>query len=910
MSSIPHGATAPAVLPVNPDGIPDSLKALPRWVLWRYDPVKDTPGEFSKVLYRTTGNKARANDERTWATFDAVIKVYQRGGWAGVGIALGDGIVGVDLDDVRGPDGVLTTFGRNILDGATTYHEVSPSGTGVKAFAFVDVEGGKGTGAEPIEGGQSIEVYKGVDTTEPRPVGFPTWPEKGSDFAQWEKANRSYGRWFAVTGHGNGLEVTADTALVQRAVAALVNARSDKGNRTARTNALRTASEKITSAPNGTRHNALKDGAVTLTATLKAAGIDPSAIAGIITSAGEAQGLPADEAGDVASWAVDTIGADSDLPQLVAPMVTPGTTPPTSKPKLGIADRIAGLKVNAAGEVVTDAASAARALDWAQNAPKHTDLGNATRLCRLFGDTVRYVHTWGQWLTWDGTRWAKDETRIIDRMARMVVRQMYADAADTEDATARAALVKWAIACESSGRLAAMVELAKSEEQIAAHHSAFDTAPWLLNCLNGTLDLKTGQLRPHSQDDYLTKRIDVDYDPNATAPIWDRFLGHITGGDTALIEYLQRAIGYTLTGDTSEQCLFFLHGDGSNGKSTFFKAVIPLLGPYYKKLHASSLLKRSNESAGVPNDIAALAGIRMVVSSELANNQFDEEKIKDLTGCEPISARFMRAEWFEFTPAFKIWLYGNNKPRIRGTDYGIWRRIRLIPFAVKLSEAEKDLKLSEKLADELPGILAWAVRGCLDWQRYGLVVPACVTAATEGYRKEMDTIAAFLGECCVLTPKAESPVGALYDAYTAWCDSSRERALSKNNFSGELEKRGYRTGKRKNGTVIVRVGIGLLDHIRDTGIQGIHPDTKNGMNGELLEHRELMPNIVSGCIPVSLNTVAAHENTTDDLPAGYCVEEDPTGGWLAIAPDVEPVDFPTEAAATSYLSRRAARLAH
>jgi hypothetical protein len=173
MSSIPHGATAPAVLPVNPDGIPDSLKALPRWVLWRYDPVKDTPGEFSKVLYRTTGNKARANDERTWATFDAVIKVYQRGGWAGVGIALGDGIVGVDLDDVRGPDGVLTTFGRNILDGATTYHEVSPSGTGVKAFAFVDVEGGKGTGAEPIEGGQSIEVYKGVDTTEPRPVGEP-----------------------------------------------------------------------------------------------------------------------------------------------------------------------------------------------------------------------------------------------------------------------------------------------------------------------------------------------------------------------------------------------------------------------------------------------------------------------------------------------------------------------------------------------------------------------------------------------------------------------------------------------------------------------------------------------------------------------------------------------------------------
>jgi hypothetical protein len=308
-------------LSVNLDGIPNDLKALSRWMLWRYDPVKNTSGEFAKVPYRANGKRARANDERTWSDFRTIVKAYERGGWEGIGIALGDGLVGVDLDNVRAEDGTLTLFAHGILDGATTYHEVSPSESGVKVFAFCDLEGGKDTGAEAIEGGYALEIYKGVDTTTPYPRDFPAWPDRGSDADRWEREHRAYGRWFAVTGHGNGLGVTEDAPLVQRAVDALTAARSAKGERTRRANTLRTATGNIANAPSGARHNALKSGAVALTATLKAQGIDDATIAGMIAAMGETNGLPADEAADVAGWAVETIPADAPLPPLVAPTV-------------------------------------------------------------------------------------------------------------------------------------------------------------------------------------------------------------------------------------------------------------------------------------------------------------------------------------------------------------------------------------------------------------------------------------------------------------------------------------------------------------------------------------------------------------------------------------------------------------
>jgi putative DNA primase/helicase len=295
----------------------------------------------------------------------------------------------------------------------------------------------------------------------------------------------------------------------------------------------------------------------------------------------------------------------------------------------------------------------------------------------------------------------------------------------------------------------------------------------------------------------------------------------------------------------------------------------------------------------------------------MANNQFDEEKIKDLTGNEPISARFMRAEWFRFTPEFKIWLYGNSKPRIRGMDHGIWRRIRLIPFTATIPDSEKDPQLSTKLRNELPGILTWAVRGCLEWQRSGLITPECVRVATEGYRDEMDTIGAFLSECCVVNPKAYTPMGELYNAYTSWCERSGERSLSKNQLGTQLEKRGYPSKRTMKG--FNRHGIGLLETKYDPMIQD---DPRSGISEPSQNPHEEMPDLGSSWIIGSYSAPAAPAT-----PARYSVINRAINGppnWCVIAPDGSEVarGYATEAEAHAEAkvcnahAARAARIAH
>lgn len=308
-----------------------------------------------------------------------------------------------------------------------------------------------------------------------------------------------------------------------------------------------------------------------------------------------------------------------------------------------------------------------------------------------------------------------------------------------------------------------MVELAQSEPGIAVHHTALDSAPWLLNCRNGTIDLKTGTPHPHDRAQLLTKQIDVDYDPAAPAPRWARFIERITDGDPELATYMQRAAGYTLTGDVSEQCLFFCYGNGANGKSTYVETLAALLGNFWLKAPTEMLMQQRSGGGGVPNDVARLPGARMVVAAEVSEGgRIDEAKVKDLTGGDTLIARFMRAEFFEFRPVFKLWLYGNHKPQIRGTDNGIWRRIRLIPFTATIPEAERDPALAEKLRVELAGILAWAVRGCLAWQAEGLTAPVAVKAATDTYRAEMDAIGAFLLDSCTIAPRLSASAGDLY----------------------------------------------------------------------------------------------------------------------------------------------------
>lgn len=440
-----------------------------------------------------------------------------------------------------------------------------------------------------------------------------------------------------------------------------------------------------------------------------------------------------------------------------------------------------------------------------------TDLGNAERLVSRAGHDLRYVQEWGRWLVWTGKRWEPDRAGLVKRRAKATVRQIYTEAASVADDDARKEIAKWAMRSEARQRIDALIDLAQSEKDVAVLPEALDLDPWLLNCENGTIDLRAGTLRPHERGALITKLAPAVYDPDAACPTWLAFLDTIMAGNQDLIDFLQRAVGYSLTGLVSEQVLFFAYGKGGNGKSTFVETLTALLGDYAQKAPKGFLTVKPNGADGVPNDVARLPGARFVVSNEVdEGRRLAEALVKDLTGGDTLTARFMRGEFFQFAPSHKLWIYGNHRPVVKGTDEGIWRRIRLVPFTVSISEDKKDRNLSDKLRAELPGILAWAVQGCLDWQRDGLGTPAEVKAATEAYRAEMDVIAEFLAESCVMTPNAETAKAALYTAYQAWCESSGERALTKIAFGRRLKERGIAEGTNAAGSARVWLGVGLL----------------------------------------------------------------------------------------------------
>ncbi len=416
-----------------------------------------------------------------------------------------------------------------------------------------------------------------------------------------------------------------------------------------------------------------------------------------------------------------------------------------------------------------------------------TDLGNAARLVHRHGQNLRYCWLWRKWLVWDGKRWVKDDTGEIYRLAKESVASIYKEAAGAPADEERKALAKHAMRSEAGARIKEMVDLARSDVPVVPDE--LDASPDLLNTKSGTIELQTGELREHRRADLITKLAPVEYRPDAPAPAWDAFLERVLPGEE-LRGFVRRASGYSATGDTSEQCMFINHGGGANGKSTFQEAIAAALGEYAMRAPTEMLLAK--RSGGIPNDIARLKGSRFVASSETEEGRrLAESLIKDLTGQDTVTARFLWAELFEFTPTHKLWLSTNHKPEIRGTDNAIWRRIRLIPWSVTIPPAEQDKKLPAALRRELAGILAWIVRGCLEWRREGLQAPDEVRRATGQYRAEMDVLAGFLAECCELDTSHWEYAKDLYECYKRWCDENGERPEPQRKFGGRLGERGF-----------------------------------------------------------------------------------------------------------------------
>ncbi|HEV8177669.1 MAG TPA: phage/plasmid primase, P4 family [Gemmatimonadales bacterium] len=488
--------------------------------------------------------------------------------------------------------------------------------------------------------------------------------------------------------------------------------------------------------------------------------------------------------------------------------------------------------------------------------PTLTDTGNATRLAQAHGKRLRYARSHG-WLMYDGKRWARDEKHLVIECAKATVRGLYAEAAQEANPFKRKEIAEWAQTSESANRIVAMVKLAESIPAIAITSQELDRDPWLLNCRNGVVDLRTGARINHGPEQLLTLLCPVDYDPAARCPTFLRFLGELLDGRQELVDYFQRWLGYSLTGDTSEQQLLFCHGLGGNGKSTLFDLIRKLLGDYAMTAPPGLLLEQRNEQH--PTRIAALMGKRLVISVEVGQGKrLAEELVKQLTGETTQSGRFMRQDFFEFDSRFKLFLAANYKPRIKGTDWAIWRRIPLLPFDVTFYEDKppfKDKKLPEKLAAELPGVLAWAIQGCMKWQAQWLSAPKPVKDATAAYRAEMDILGVFLADCCTLGEPLFAVAADLYDAYKEWCVGTGERVARAIDFGERLRERGFESDRETVNKKQVRVwrGLSLGSDSGGSTPGGGTPkldtpdtlDTDSGMKPSCVRGMEAIPESVS-----------------------------------------------------------------
>jgi putative DNA primase/helicase len=447
-----------------------------------------------------------------------------------------------------------------------------------------------------------------------------------------------------------------------------------------------------------------------------------------------------------------------------------------------------------------DALEAARATEAAVAAEHLTDLGNARRFVAQHRHELRYCHPWRSWLHFDGRRWCRDADGEAVRRAKATVASIYAEAADPElGDKARKQIADHAKASESEARIRAMLSLAQSEGGIPISPDDLDTDPYLLACGNGTLDLRCGELREPDPADLITRATPIRYEAEAECPRWLRFLAEIFDGDEELIRFIRRWIGYTLTGNTREHVVAVLHGAGCNGKTTFAEAVKRVLGELGATA-AFDTFVRARDSRGPRNDLARLNRVRMVLASEAGKGRrLDEATVKQLTGGDTTTARFLYGEHFEFRPEFKLWLVTNHRPRVDGGDEAIWRRLRLIPFEISFKGRE-DRKLEAELEAELPGILKWAVEGASEWQRSGLGIAPAVDVATSEYRRDEDPLGVFLAGRCVMEGEAEP--SELRDAYEAFCREVGEEPMPSHVLGRDLADRGIRRigkGRRYRG---------------------------------------------------------------------------------------------------------------
>ncbi len=751
--------------------LPEVLRGRHQWVRWRIESTE--PGRApTKIPYDCNGGRrASSVDSTTWGSFsDAVAALAKApGDFDGIGFVFtaDDDLCGVDLDGCLA-DGELKPEAAEIVRRFDTYTEVSPSGTGVKLFLCGRLPAGCG--------------HK-------RPA---------RTFAHVEAYDR--GRYFTVTGRrleGTPTEVQPRQEALDWLVATYLAPRAK-------------AAPPANLAPNASGDRVQRCRAYLAKC--------PDAISG--------QG--GHDATFRAACECFRFGlSDAEAAEVMAWYNQSKCSPPWSERELTHKLESARRNVEQAGEfgsraTATDiraprprSAPSAASTDRADVSRMPTDIGNAARFVEQHGQSVRYSFTSACWYVWDGRRWGRDASGRVVELAKRTALRIFDEARDAESEGRREELAKHAIRSQKRERLAAMIDLARPD--VAVTSGQLDASPWLFNCLNGTVDLQTGELRPHDPADLITRLAPVEYDPDARHPAWERLLNDATGGNAEVLAFLRRAVGYSLTGDVSEEVLFFIHGPGAAGKSTFLEAIKATMGEYSLTADFDTFLER-NGANGPRNDIARLDGARFVTSVEVSDGRhLAQGLVKMLTGGDRISARLLYREAVEFTPSFKLWLAANHAPRVDDRDDALWRRIIRIPFDRAVPKEKRDPSIKATLTSDpaaRAAVLAWAVAGCLEWQALRLQVPVVLEQATEEYRADQDPLREFFSQACVFGAGYQATAAELRRAYLRYAHNVGLRnLLSPKAFAERLKDRGCVNGHERRGAVWT--GIGLLNCIED-----------------------------------------------------------------------------------------------
>lgn len=754
--------------------IPQELKELNNWVCWKAVPDEKSHSGISKIPVNPyTGGMAQSNNPSTWSDFETAVRVSVD--FAGIGFMFSNGYFGVDLDDIKNDiedfkngnhDNIIGEF----IETLQSYTELSYSGNGIHIIC-------KGKLPEGRRRNNKVEMY---DT----------------------------GRFFVMTGNycSEYVDINECTKLIKPLHAKYLGVKevnNEMLHKRSISTSLDTVSdivEKARASKNGDRFDALYSGSFSDYPSQSEAdmafcnmlafwcGCD----IGLMDQVYRSSGLMRDK------WDRRQSGSTYGMLTLqkavdnCREIYQPQKTYSDSDDDYGIS-----ISSSKKGNSETSKYDMHKYYSF-------DDTGNADRMEDAYGDILRYSYVDKRWLFWNKGKWNYDNIGQVFRVADLVLKIMQKEGEtlypECEDENLHKAWKKHLTKTRSNNSKKAMVK--ELEHRIPVLPGNLDTEKFSVNCPNGIIELKTGELSEHDKQRYMTKMISVPYDSNAPEPLkWFKFLDDIFSGDKELIKYVQKATGYCLSGSTAEQCVFFLLGSGRNGKSTFLEVIRYIFGDYATNIQPDTIMIKKKTNGSANSDIARLKGARLVTSVEPnEGSRLDEGLVKQLTGGDIVTARKLYGDEFEFKPEFKLWMATNHKPVIRGTDTGIWRRIHLIPFNVQIPEEKVDKNLKYVLHKEIKGILKWMVDGYKLWQKEGLQMPPCMVESVKEYRHEMDVISGFIDACCIVDARGEAKANQLYMAYREWAETDNEYVMSNTKFGAEISKR-FEKVKSRDGAI-------------------------------------------------------------------------------------------------------------